>query len=97
MNKIPMSIDDAVEFYCESDEELGFEHRGYPACVGHLNGVVAIADDTGENGSSLEMYDAATFLEWMTEAKALFESGECDTKREAVNEVRRDAAVQGGH
>lgn len=91
-----MTIEEAMEFYREYDEYMDYEERGYPACVGHLNDVVAIADESS-NGSSLEMFTATDFIAWMTEAKDLLESGECDSKCEAVNECRRKADVAEDH
>jgi hypothetical protein len=91
-----MTIEEAMEFYREYDESMDYEERGYPACIGELNGVVAIADESS-NGSSLEMFTASDFIAWMTEAKELLESGECDSKCEAVNECRRKPDVAEDH
>ncbi len=82
-----MNINEAIEQYEKYDELLGYEHRGYPACVGHLNGVVAIADDTGDNGTSLEMYTEGDFIAWMTAAKEGLESGKYAGLSEAVGET----------
>ena len=94
-----MTIDEAMALFKEADDESGFEHRGYPACVGHLNGVVAVADDTGENGSSLEMYTASDFIAWMEAAKNALErdDDDCDTLLEAINETRIQPAVSEDH
>jgi hypothetical protein len=94
-----MTIDEAMALFEEADEELGYEHRGYPACVGHLNGVVAVADDTGENGSSLAMYTASDFITWMEAANDAFErdDDDCDNLLEAINETRIQPAVLDGH
>lgn len=70
-----MTIEEAIEWYEECDEQNGYEGRRYGACIGHLDGVVAIADEDGENGSSLEMYMSLDFIKWMSRAKALFEQG----------------------
>ncbi len=91
-----MTIDEAMDFYRKYDESMDYDERGYPACVGHLKGVVAIADESS-NGSSLEMFTASDFIAWMTEAKELLESGEADSKSEAVNECRRQADVSEDH
>ena len=91
-----MKIDEAIEFYREYDESMEYEERGYPACIGELNGVVAIADESS-NGSSLEMFTASDFIAWMTEAKELLETGEYDDMSEAVNESRRKPDVEEDH
>jgi hypothetical protein len=91
-----MTIVQALEFYRDADDELGYEERGYPACVAELNGVVAIADESS-NGSSLEMFTARDFIDWMIEAKTGLESGEYDSKVEAVNECRRTPDVDLNH
>lgn len=91
-----MNIDEAVDLYREADEDLGFEHRGYPACVGHLNGVVAIADES-DNGSSLEMFDAYEFIKWMETARDELLAGERESLVEAVFENRPSPAVEGSH
>lgn len=91
-----MNIDEAMDLYREADEELGFEHRGYPACVGHLNGVVAIADE-GDNGSSLEMFHADEFIDWMETARDELASGEWESLVAAVYENRPQPSVSGSH
>lgn len=91
-----MTIEEAIEFYRTYDESMDYEERGYPACIGELNGVVAIADESS-NGSSLEMLTASDFIAWMTEAKDGLESGEFDSPCEAVNETRRKPDVEEDH
>jgi hypothetical protein len=91
-----ITLDKAIEIYQLYDEELGYEHRGYPACVGELEGVVAIADVADENGSSLEMHAGEVFIQWMT--KALEFQSEHDTELwEAVGETRPKPGVETGH
>ena len=60
-----MTIDQAIDYFTTLDAAQGYEERRYGACIGHLNGVIAIADEEGENGSSLEMYTADEFVAWM--------------------------------
>lgn len=91
-----MKLQDAIDFYAEADEELGFEESGYPACVGHLGPVIAIAE-SGHNGPELEMYLTIDFVEWMATAKKGFDTGEFDSRIEAVNETRIEPAVSDGH
>ena len=91
-----MNIDEAMDLYREADEELGFDYRGYPACVGDLNGVVSIADECG-NGSSLEMHDAGDFIQWMETARDELASGVWNSLVEAVNERRLRPAVEESH
>ena len=68
-----MTIVEAIQWYTDRDDEMGYEHRRYGACVAHLNGVVAIADEDGENGSSLEMFTKDDFISWIESAKKMFE------------------------
>ena len=90
-----MNIDEAMNLYREADEDLGFDHRSYPACIGHLNGVVAIADE--DQGSSLEMHNADEFINWMETARDELASGEWESLVEAVNENRLRPSVAGSH
>ena len=91
-----MKIDEAMQLYREADEELGFEHRPYPACIGQLNGIVAIADES-DNGSSLEMYHSGDFIVWMKTARDELASGMWESLVEAVNERRLAPLVAESH
>ena len=91
-----MTIQQALELYRTYDEEMGYEHRGYPACVGEFDGVVAIADVDGENGSSLEMHNGEDFIAWMDEAVHFAKAHNTDMC-EAVNETRPEPKVAYGH
>ena len=92
-----MTIDEAIDVFGAADEESGYEFRRYSACIAHLNGVVAIADEDGENGSSLEMYTADAFIQWMTAAVDSLANGEFEDIIEAVNESRPEPAQSQGH
>ena len=92
-----MTIEEAVSVYERYAEGLGYEDRRYGALIGVLNGVVAIADESGDNGSDLEMHTEVNFIQWMIEATDLLASGECDDMHEAVNETRPCSAVTDSH
>ena len=92
-----MNIKEAIEWYCEYDENRGYEERRYPACVAELNGVVAIADEDGENGSSLEMYPADVFIEWMEKAREMFNADEDIWLSDCLYETAPECDVRLGH
>lgn len=92
-----MNIKQALEIYETADEESGYEHRSYGACIGELDGVVAIADENGENGSSLKMYRSEEFINWMVIAQAGVAAGHFDDLHEAINETRIEPALSDGH
>jgi hypothetical protein len=92
-----MTIDEAIGIYQHSDEGLGYEDRSYGACVGVLNGVVAIADESSDNGSNLEMHTEKRFIQWMTEAEAGVASGEYEDICEAVSNTRPEPDTADSH
>ena len=91
-----MTISEAIDIYREYDEAGGFDERGYPACIGVLDGVVAIADESG-NGSSLEMYRESDFVAWMIAARDGLACDDFDDMREAVNETRPTCEITETH
>jgi hypothetical protein len=97
MRKRKLTLEQALEFFEAADDQYGYEHRAYPACIAELNGVVAIADDSGENGSSLEMHLTPDFIQWMTNAKHGLDSARYSDAGEAMGETRPDPAVADGH
>lgn len=98
-----MNIQEAIELYSKADMEYGFEERSYPVCINHLQGVVAIADDSYDNGSSLEMYTVDVFIRWMETARAEFEScvreefDDFDSLAEAIIENKPTPNVTESH
>ena len=92
-----MNVNKAISMYVSMDEDRGYESRRYPACVGELDGVVAIADEEGENGSSLKMYRASDFIAWMEEARRALKEGEYESLWEAINETMIEPSVSDGH
>lgn len=97
VGRILMTIDEAVALYEKHDEELGYEDRSYGACIGVLNGVVAIADESSDNGSNLEMYTEQDFIRWMTEAEAGVASGEYLCVYDAVVNTKPEPVVADSH
>lgn len=92
-----LDIDQAMEIYETADEGYGYEDRKYGACIGELDGVVAIADEEGDNGSSLTMYRTEKFIAWMEAAQAGVKEGRFSDLCEAVNETRIEPDLSEGH
>lgn len=92
-----LDIDRAIEIYQAADEEHGFEDRRYDACIGELGGVVAIADEEGDNGSSLKMYRSEKFIAWMAAAQDGVAAGRFSDLCEAINETRIVPDLTDGH
>lgn len=95
--KTRMNIEQAIEIYEAADELYGFDFRNYGVCIGVLDGVVAIADEEGENGSSLEMYRSDKFIAWMEAARDGVAAGKFSDLCEAINETRIEPDVSEGH
>lgn len=81
-----MDVREAMSAWSEADMEMGFEHRGYPACIDERGGVVAIADHS-DNGSNLTMYDAGEFVAWIESCVKAVDNGEFDAMYQAINEI----------
>ena len=92
-----MTLDQAVAIFEKADRQLGFGERRYPAVVDWLAGVVAVADENGDNGSSLAMYRESEFIAWMMEAKMGVAMGKYKSLCEAVNETRYELEAGGSH
>ena len=66
-------INEAITWWRNANEEWAMFIGGYPPCINHLNGVIAIADEN-DNGSNLTMCDAETFIKWIQTAKNMKEA-----------------------
>lgn len=91
-----MTVDEAIEFYDDYELDMVQYSGGYPACVAELDGVVAIADETPENGPELELWMADAFIDWMMDAKRYYRKFNCDLS-EAVNETRVQPSLRIDH
>ena len=59
--------------------------------------MVAIADESSDNGSSIEMYTEERFILWMAEATARLATGEYEDICEAVSNTRPEPDTADSH
>ena len=91
-----MTIDEAIVEY-KAFHDMVYDDLPYGACVGVLNGVVAVASSEGLNASSLDMYTEQVFIQWMTKATEGFESDAYEDFLVAVQETTPSPGFSESH